>query len=300
MWSSVEDYPMPRFSLALLVAFCFLAPASSQTPEQKKATIAYVRSLQTDAGGFRPSEKEREPNLRATTGALRALKYFGGEPRDRDRCRDFVASCYDKESGGFADHPGGKPDVPLTAVGLMAVVELKMPADKYIESGVKYLVDNAKQFEEIRMAAAGVEAINKRPLRADAWLKQLAQMRNKEGTFGKHTGQARDTGGAVAAVLRLGGDVDQRDNVLAVLRAGQRADGGFGKADTKASDLESTYRIMRCFHMLKTQPADVDALRRFLAGCRNADGGYGLAPDQPSTVGSTYFAAIILHWLDER
>lgn len=291
---------MRRFSLSLLLVLSFCFPTWGQTPEQKKATITYLRSLQTDAGGFRPTDKESEPSLRATSGALRALKYFGGEPRDRDRCRDFVASCYDKTTGGFADQPGGKPDVPLTAVGLMAVVELKMPTEKYAESAIKYLVDNAKQFEEIRMAAAGLEAINKRPPRADAWLKQLAQMRNKDGTYGKETGQARDTGGAVAAVLRLGGDVDQRDNVLAALQAGQRADGGFGKADAKGSDLESTYRIMRCFHMLKAHPADVDALRRFLARCRNTDGGYGIAPDQPSAVGSTYFAAIILHWLDER
>jgi prenyltransferase beta subunit len=121
---------MRRFGLSLLLVLSFFVPAWSQTPEQKKATITYLRSLQMDGGGFRPADKESEPSLRATSGALRALKYFGGEPRDRDRCRDFVASCYDKATGGFADHPGGKPDVPLTAVGLMAVVELKMPADQ--------------------------------------------------------------------------------------------------------------------------------------------------------------------------
>jgi hypothetical protein len=52
--------------------------------------------------------------------------------------------------------------------------------------------------------------------------------------------------------------------------------------------------------MLKTQPADPDRLRAFIGKCRNADGGYGVAPGQLSSAGGTYFAAIILHWLDEK
>jgi hypothetical protein len=64
--------------------------------------------------------------------------------------------------------------------------------------------------------------------------------------------------------------------------------------------LESSYRIMRCFMMLKEKPADVDAFKGFIAKCRNRDGGYGVAPGQPSSVGATYFASIILHWLDEK
>jgi prenyltransferase beta subunit len=291
---------MRRFSLALIVVLSFLVSAGGQTPEQKQATIAYVCSLQTDSGGFRPSAKENEPSLRATTGALRALKYFGGEPRDRDRCREFVVSCFDKSTGGFADHPGGKPDVPTTAVGLMAMVDLKISPKGTADAAVKYLEENAKSFEDIRMAAAGVEAIQRRPPRADAWLKQLAQMRNQDGTYGKDDGKPRDTGSAAAVVLRLGDDVDQHENVLAALKAGQRTDGGFGKADAKTSDLESTYRIMRSFHMLKAKPADVKVLREFIAKCRNDDGGYGIAPNQPSAVGSTYFAAIIVHWLDAK
>ena len=51
---------------------------------------------------------------------------------------------------------------------------------------------------------------------------------------------------------------------------------------------------------LKEKPADVEALRGFVAKCRNADGGYGLSPGQPSRVPATYFASILLHWLAEK
>src|SRR5712692_5075812 len=94
----LESTPMRRFCLTVLLVASCLVPAQAQTPEQKTATIAYIRSLQTESGGFlasRPTAPEGEPSqpsLRATSGALRALKYFGGEPSDRNKCRDFVAS----------------------------------------------------------------------------------------------------------------------------------------------------------------------------------------------------------------
>src|SRR5262249_34299237 len=168
-----------------------------------------------------------------------------------------------------------------TAVGLMAVTELKLPAERYSQPAVKYLLDNAKSFEEIRIAAAGLEAVEKRPPQINAWLGQVAKMRNPDGTYGKGDGLARDTGSAVVVVLRLGGKVEEPENVLKTLKAGQRADGGFGKADASGSDLETTYRVMRAFHMLKEKPADVAKLQAFIAKCRNSDGGYGVAPGQP-------------------
>ena len=69
----------------------------------------------------------------------------------------FVMSCHDKASGGFADVPGGKPDVASTAVGLMALVDLKMKTEKYEDEALFYLSDHAKTFEEIRIAVAAVE-----------------------------------------------------------------------------------------------------------------------------------------------
>ena len=52
--------------------------------------------------------------------------------------------------------------------------------------------------------------------------------------------------------------------------------------------------------LLKEKPADVNALKTFIAKCRNKNGGYGVAPGQEATVSGTYFASIILYWLDEK
>ena len=68
----------------------------------------------------------------------------------------------------------------------------------------------------------------------------------------------------------------------------------------RGADLETTYRVMRTYHMLKGKPAREKDLRAFVATCRNKDGGYGVVPGVPSAAGSTYFASIVLHWLDSK
>lgn len=299
---------MKRCAWASWCVIFFLTPVWSQTAEQKKQTIDYLRALQTEGGGFAPAKTgtdaggEVTPSLRATTAALRALKYFGGEPRDKKACAEFVERCYHKKSGGFTDQLAGttkqQPDVITTAVGIMAVVELKMPWEPY-QDALAFLSDHAKEFEEVRMAAAGLEAVNQRSPRTEAWLHQIDALRHRDGSFGQGDGAARATGGAVAAILRLGGKLTQREQALQTIRAGQRPDGGFGKEGSKTSDLETSYRVMRALHMLKEKPADSRKFKEFVAGCRNKDGGYGAAAGQPSSAGGTYFAAIILHWLAE-
>lgn len=295
---------MKRAFLVILLADVPLLAVRSQTPDENRATVGYVQKLQVGDGGFiamlaSPDIKGAKPGLKTTSTGLRALQYFGGEPKEQASLPKFVASHFDKTTGGFTDLPDGKPDVSTTAIGLMAVVQLKMPADPYLEPAVKYMTENARTFEEIRIAAAGFEAIGKKAPKADEWIKEIVKTRNADGTYGKGLGTARATGGAAAAVLRLGGTIDMRDNVVKALKAGQRADGGFGKDDEAGSDLEATYRIVRAFHMLKDRP-DEAKLRAFITKSRNADGGYGVAPGQKSTVSGTYFAAIVLHWLDEK
>lgn len=294
---------MPRSLLALVSLLLVLAPLWAQTAEQKRASIDYVRKLNADDGGFvpsaaKPGEKARS-SLRATSAGLRALRYLGGEPADPEACKKFVAAAFDADSGGFRDMPGGKQDVATTAVGLMALVELKMPAEKYTGPAVKYLTENAKTFEEIRIAAAGLESIGKVSPQAGDWLQTLSKMRNEDGSYGKGDGAARDTASGVVTVLRLGGKVESPEAVLKVLNAGQREDGGFGKADVKGSDLETTYRVVRCYVMLKGKP-DVKKCLGFVAKCRNDDGGYGVEPGKPSNVSATYFAAVVQHWLAEK
>ena len=294
---------MQRWHLVLLWTAVYLSPAWGQTEEQKKSTIAYLRSCQQEDGSFVPSQLALASNspkssLRATSAALRALKYFGGEAPDKASCARFIERCFDKSTGGFADQPGESPNVAVTAVGIMAVAEVKLPVRKYSAEVVKYLDQHVKTFEDIRIAAAGLESLGTKSTKADTWLEQIARMRNQDGTYGDALGKTRATGGAVVAVLRLRGSVENVERVVQTLKAGQRMDGGFGREEAKSSDLETTYRVMRAFHMLKQKP-DVERCRAFVAKCRNDDGAYGLAPGEPSQVGSTYFASIILHWLSE-
>ncbi len=291
---------MKRSALVVLCLFAAAPAVFGQGAGQGRATVVYLTAFQTSDGGFGESPAgagSSKSSLRLTSSAARALKYFGGDVPDPKAASAFVASCFDKESGGFADRPGGKPDVATTAVGLMAVAALKMPAEPYAEPAVAYLAGRAKTFEEIRIAAAGLEAAGKRPAAADAWLKEVAKLRRDDGSYGD--GGARDTGGAAVVVLRLGGTLAPRDAVLKTIRTGQRGDGGFGKTGAKGSELETTYRVMRCFMMLKGKPADVAGLRAFVAKCRNADGGYGVAPGEKSSTGGTYYAGSVLHWLGE-
>jgi prenyltransferase beta subunit len=275
-------------------------PLHAQSDAQKKATITYLQQLQTDEGGFYADVRAMQADLPATTSAFRALKYFGGKPRNPEACAAFVARCFDKENGGFAARPGGKAAYLPTAVGIMAVVDMKMPTEPYAEPVSKYLDEHSKSFEEIRLTAASFEALKMRPPHADAWLKEIAKLRNPDGTYGKDGGVARDTGGAVCAVLRLGGKVEEPENVLKALNAGQRKDGGFGQQGAEGSDLATSYRVARAFHMLKKKPEGADHLRDFIARCRNVDDGYGVAPGKPSNVSGCYYAGIILHWLDEK
>jgi prenyltransferase beta subunit len=293
-------------SLSLLAGLLLVPASPAQTPPEKQATVAYLQSLQQPDGGFlvqRPDPRSASPvapqsSLRATSSAARALHYFGGEPKDAEAAAKFVRSCLNPEFGWFADKPGGKPDVILTAIGVMAAVELKLPRELYANQSTRYLEDRAQSFEEIRLAAAAFESLGQKPAKADAWIEQINRQQNPDGTYGQGPGQAFATGGAAAAVLRLGGQLKDPAAVVKVLKAGQRPDGGFTKSDGP-SDLEATYRIMRSLHMLKEQPADPAKLREFIAKCRNEDGGYGVAPGQGSTASGTYYAGIILKWLGQ-
>jgi prenyltransferase beta subunit len=292
-----------RTGPVLTVVFLLTSGSSlpAQAPNPNQATVAYLHSLSAPDGSYYPAAPKdgavRRSSLRATTSAIRALKYFGDKPRNPEATARFVASCFDATVGGFGDAPGEKPTVPTTAVGIMLAVDLGIPVDRYRAGVVKYLSENAKTLEEIRIAAAAFESLQMKAPRADAWLLQIAQARRPDGTFGEGAGMARATGGTVAMVLRLGGEVESRDTVLKALRAGQQPDGGFGSTERPGSDLETSYRVMRAFVMLKERPAEPEKLRAFIARCRTADGGFSVAPGQPSSASGTYYAAIILRWL---
>lgn len=281
------------------------APIFAQSAEEKKASIQFLTALQQRDGGFIPAPPDRrvdvtpQSSLRATSGAIRAIRYLGGEVPNKDKALAFVKSCRNADSGAFSDTPGGRGELAATAVGMMALAELE-PATSQ-EKSVRFLVQKAKNFEDRRLAVAGMEAAKMFAPEVREWIDAVNKDRNPDGTYGKDAGVARDTGGVVAMILRSGNTLpdDQRKAVVTALQAGQRPDGGFGKAEAKDSDPETTYRVMRAFHLLKESPKDVAKLKEFVAKCRNPDGGYGPAPGQPSTVSGTYYAAVIGYWLEK-
>jgi len=230
------------------------ARAQAPTPAQKQATVSWIQSMQKDNGGF-AANKEAKASLPATTSALRALKYFDGELKNGDACKKFVLACYDKVETGFATTPGGKADVHTTAVALLAIKELNVSAPEYLVKPVIFLCAHAQTFEETRIAAAAYEAIGSKCELSANWITRIENTRNKDGTYGKGGDVARQTASAVVTLLRLGAEVEQRENVVKALRAGQRPDGGWGK-DGEASDLETTYRVLRAFVMFKARPDD--------------------------------------------
>jgi hypothetical protein len=168
-----------------------------------------------------------------------------------------------------------------------------------VPKAIQFLT-TAKEFEEIRLAAAGMEAANRFvPKTVAEWMRKMAEIRNDDGSYGKQMGDVRMTGSVVALILRVKGELkeDEKKASLKVILNGQQTDGGFAKADAKGSDLETSYRVMRAFMMLKEKPKDAAKLKEFIAKCRNKDGGYGVAPGQPSNISGTYFAGIIYDWL---
>lgn len=295
-----------RFPVACLI---MLAPAvvAAQPPsaDQKRETVRFVRSLQTPAGAFvaEPLDPLKTTgrataSLRATSAAVRTLKYLGAELPNREKVIAFVLSCFDPQTGGFADAPGAKPDVTLTSVGVMAAMELGIPKERFAKA-MDYLRSNAKGFEDIRIGAGAVEAwgVENCPFDLTPWVRFVDEMGGGRPRASKDGG-ARDVGSVVAFRLRLGREQPDRPGVVRILRDGQRDDGGWAKAGAAGSDLEATYRVMRALYLLKETPADVAKLRAFVAKCRNADGGYCVAPGQPSSAGGTYYATIVTKWLD--
>ncbi len=146
--------------------------------------------------------------------------HVGGSVPDVLACVKYVKSCRDS-SGGFAPQPGGKPDVITTAVGLMAASELKIADAELVKAAIDYLGKNAKTFEEVRMAIAGLEAVHTPSPDFPRWLEQINALREPDGTFGKGAGKAYATGGAAAAILRMGMKLENRDAIISAIKAGQ-------------------------------------------------------------------------------
>jgi hypothetical protein len=282
-------------AICLLWATGFQAPVNKPTPAESRQTIAWLTQLQKGSGGFAADARPATaPSLPATISAVRALNYFGGSaPRATDILR-FLRSCWNEQEGGFAPTPGGQPDVRTTAVALLGLVDLKAAEQNQdmIRRSMAYLGMHVKNYEDVRIAAAAFETNHLAIPELTHWREILHAM-----PFSAKAEQARETGGVTVARMRLGDTIDNREAVLEALRAAQQPEGAWSKAGSPP-DLDSSYRIMRAFFMLKAAPRDPDALRKFIARCRQTDGSYAVAPGQPGSISGTYYAGVILHWLD--
>jgi prenyltransferase beta subunit len=284
-------------------------PEALEAVARKLETLKFIASLETPQGGFAAAPQPPnidaipQPSLRATSGAVRAWKYLGGEQLgqklpNKDRHAAFVLKCYDPNTGGFAESDS-KPDVTITSIGVMAAIELGIPKEKFAKA-MDYLKENAKTFEEVRIGAAAVEAwgVKDCPFDLKPWFKIAEDFAGMQAGD-PQDGQARDTASLVAMWLRLGNTLPEGHNVLKLIKPGQRADGGWSKPSEKVSDIETTYRVMRALMLLKEKPKDLKKLREFVDSHRNADGGYATKPGEKSTMSGVYYAAAISKWLDD-
>lgn len=290
------------------------APATGATQPsaaQNKATLQWVLDREVPTGGFAAMRADAKndtapvASLRATSSAVRAIKYLGGEVPHRDKHAAFVLSCFDPKTGGFAE-PGGKPDVASTSIGIMAAVELAIPKEKYAKA-MDYLHENAKTFEEVRIGAAAVEAwgVKDCPFKLKDW-NEIAQKHIAEIRLFPREGGAREYASSQAMILRLmnpalletvtGSPIT--NGIANTLLIGQRDDGGWSKPGEKGSDIETTYRVMRALMLMEKKPKNIPALRKFVESHRNADGGYAIKPGDPSNTSGVYYATIIAKWLD--
>ena len=286
----------------LTLAVLLFAPA--QTPElvAKVGAQLYILVLQDkETGGFKVTP-DGKPSLRACNGAIKGLKYLGRKELvpNVEKVKTFVLSCYDPKTGAFGE-PGGKPDVAITSIGIMVACELGIHEEKFPQA-LDYLKQNAKSFDDVRIGAAALESLNKKPDWVNAWYKFAdAQMINEDGTAGEPDSVSRDTASVLAMKMRLGEKLDtfkNAKNLPAILQGGQWKDGGFGRHGAEKSDFESTYRVMRAMMLMKIKPNDTAKLKRFIESCKNKDGGFGIQPGEPSSMSGVYYFAAITHWLE--
>ena len=268
--------------------------AQPPTQEQRSVTKNYLLSLQTPDGGFRVSAEAGPSDLGATSSALRALGYLGGEIKNKADVEKFIIK-FAHESGGFCEKIGEKPDVRNTWFGTNALVNLRGSAPENAKKVLDFVTENAKSlYPDIYFAAATLEDLRMQTPEASKWIAAFEANRKQDGSYGEG---AADTAHAVVVLFRLGGTLKDPASAAKVMKASQTPSGGFeGKGG--AVNMPNTYTVMRALMMLK-EKSDIEALYRYLASCRNPDGGYGVAPAKPSNITFTYFASAVLHWADQ-
>ena len=304
---------------AIRLFFLILLPLSAserglggEVSADSKATIQFLERLRDqESGAFKQTAKDK-PSLRATNGAVKALKALGQKVTDIEKIQKFVLGCYDAKTGAFAE-PDGKPDATITSIGIIVACEVGIDHEDILKA-MDYVQEKAASFEEVRIAAAAVEAWGAMGI---ATKELQAALKNAVAADGEKidpfdvelakNGMARELASYLVTMARINpkyftglpgdglADLYFRIN----LSPGQRTDGGWSKKGEKASDIESTYRVMRAFKMLDAKPKDIPQLRKFLASHRNQDGGSATKPGEVSSASGTYYSVIVSKWLDD-
>lgn len=291
-----------RFSLIIGLIPAVAQPQDALTVYAEYAkTAETVLALQNEDGGF-GAEKGGASTISTTNSAIRILKHTGSVIPDPVMATRFVKSCFvpgENGTGSFAQSPGGKPDLITTCIAMLAWGDLQMEHGTEVPAALKYLVENAKEYEQVRLSIAAFEAVGLKDEAAfEKWEKQYEAMANPDGTFGSGDNAAMMTGGTIAAFLRMGLPVHEARRILAteVIRKAQKADGGWSSRAGDTGDLGTSYRVMRAMFMMKQLP-DTGKLREFIANRRTESGLYSAEPGGAGNLGSTYTATIMLWWL---
>ena len=127
------------------------------------------------------------------------------------------------------------------------------------------------------------------------WNEQLQGMRNPDGTWGEGPAQAYATGGAGAAVLRMGLKLDKRDAVIAALKAGQRRKGAGRRTPGRLTWEPPTASCGR-FTCFTKSPTSSDCWRSSPAAA-SPTAATRASPAATGDLGGTYTATIVIYWV---
>ena len=175
---------MPRFLLLTTACVLVLGNAQAQDPG-RQATVAYIHTLQADNGGFKADSTDKNgPSLRSTTSAVRGAPSFRRSSRQPAGMSTICRRLPRWPNRRLRGRTQGQNRRGLDSIGLMAIKALGMPAGKYGPGANKYLTEQVVSFEDIRIAAAGLESIDAKSSKNQAWLDMVLKMRGSDGTFG--------------------------------------------------------------------------------------------------------------------
>lgn len=267
-------------------------PAHPPLDNKPTSWITFLHTMENPQGGFHPDATKPLPSLRSTVGALRVFRMENTPCPNHKAHINFLQSCWKEKDGGFADHPESESaDVISTAVGLMGLSEWNSLAPQKREAGRRFLGEQSKSLEDIRIACAFLESETEELPWKKLWTAMILGRQNQDGTFGSGPSHMRDTASMAVTMIRL----KEPLKVSMDPAKHRQPDHGFGSATSSISDMETTYRICRWLHLIQDRQ-NLALTLPFLESCKNQDGGYGPRPKAPSTTSSTYQARIIQYW----